>query len=61
MLGSSLAVRSRDIGNEALFQFAQAESVGTEMVRAQNWTIELQGLLAEFVKREQKATEELKE
>ncbi|GFS41990.1 hypothetical protein Acr_00g0077500 [Actinidia rufa] len=58
---SSLTVRSRDIGNDATFQIAQAKSAEMEMAQAQNRTIELEGLLAEFGEREQKATEEFKE
>ena len=61
MLGSSLAVRSKNIGNETTFHITRLESVEMEMVRAQNHTIELEGLLTKFNEQEQKATEELKE
>ncbi|GFZ00948.1 hypothetical protein Acr_14g0005830 [Actinidia rufa] len=47
ILGSSLAVRSRDFAESALNQKAVAESAEMEMVRAQNRTIELEGALAE--------------
>ncbi|GFZ19277.1 hypothetical protein Acr_27g0010160 [Actinidia rufa] len=47
ILGSSLAVRSRDFAESALNQKAVAESAEMEMVRAQNWVIELEGALAE--------------
>ena len=52
MLGFSLVVQSREIGNEAIFQFARVESAETEMVRARNRAIELEGLLTEFDERE---------
>ncbi|GFY87356.1 hypothetical protein Acr_05g0009950 [Actinidia rufa] len=45
ILGSSLAVRSRDLSESALNQKAVAESVEMEMVRAQNRAIELEGAL----------------
>ncbi|PSS08034.1 Ribose-phosphate pyrophosphokinase [Actinidia chinensis var. chinensis] len=60
VLGSSFTVRSRDIGNEATFQIARAESAEIKMVQAQSWTIELEGLLVEFSEQEKKAAEELK-
>ena len=60
MFGFFLTGRSRDVGNKASFQFARAELAEIEMVYAQNWTIELEGLLDEFGEREQKATEKLK-
>ncbi|GFS30801.1 hypothetical protein Acr_00g0014170 [Actinidia rufa] len=47
ILGSSLAVRSRDFAEGALNQKAIAESAEMEMVRAQNRAIELEGALAE--------------
>ncbi|GFY86218.1 hypothetical protein Acr_04g0009560 [Actinidia rufa] len=47
ILGSSLAVRSRDFAEGALHQKAVAESAEMEMVRAQNRAIELEGALAE--------------
>ncbi|GFZ10377.1 hypothetical protein Acr_21g0009760 [Actinidia rufa] len=47
ILGSSLAVRSRDFAESALNQKAVAESAEMEMVRAQNRAIELKGALAE--------------
>ncbi|GFS36694.1 hypothetical protein Acr_00g0047470 [Actinidia rufa] len=53
VLGSPLVVRSRDIGSEASFHVARAESAKIEMVQAQNWTIEMEGLLAEFGERDQ--------
>ncbi|GFZ21919.1 hypothetical protein Acr_29g0010810 [Actinidia rufa] len=47
ILGSSLAVRSKDFAESALNQKAVAESAEMEMVRAQNRAIELEGALAE--------------
>ncbi|XP_057465377.1 uncharacterized protein LOC130755081 [Actinidia eriantha] len=47
ILGSSLAVRSRDFAEGALNQKALAESAEMEMVRAQNRAIELEGALEE--------------
>ncbi|GFY94435.1 hypothetical protein Acr_09g0008810 [Actinidia rufa] len=47
ILGSSLAVCSRDFAESALNQKAVAESAEMEMVRAQNRAIELEGALAE--------------
>ncbi|GFZ09060.1 hypothetical protein Acr_20g0008680 [Actinidia rufa] len=47
ILGSSLAVRSRDFAECALNQKAVAESAEMEMVRVQNRAIELEGALAE--------------
>ncbi|GFY80995.1 hypothetical protein Acr_01g0008040 [Actinidia rufa] len=47
ILGSSLAVRSRDFAESALNQKAVAESAEMEMVRAQNRAIEMEGALAE--------------
>ncbi|GFZ08778.1 hypothetical protein Acr_20g0005860 [Actinidia rufa] len=47
ILGSSLAVRSRDFAESALNQKAVAESAEMEMVRAQNRAIELEGALSE--------------
>ncbi|GFZ06483.1 hypothetical protein Acr_18g0006530 [Actinidia rufa] len=47
ILGSSLAVRSRDFAESALNQKAVAESSEMEMVRAQNRAIEMEGALAE--------------
>ncbi|GFZ07299.1 hypothetical protein Acr_19g0002360 [Actinidia rufa] len=47
ILGSSLAVRSRDFAESALNRKAVAESAKIEMVRAQNRAIELEGALAE--------------
>ncbi|GFY91375.1 hypothetical protein Acr_07g0015710 [Actinidia rufa] len=47
ILGSSLAVRSRDFAESAFNQKAVAESAEMEMVRAQNRAIELEGALAE--------------
>ncbi|GFZ11246.1 hypothetical protein Acr_22g0006440 [Actinidia rufa] len=47
ILGSSLAVRSRDFAERALNQKAVAESAEMEMVQAQNRAIELEGALAE--------------
>ncbi|GFY92443.1 hypothetical protein Acr_08g0008390 [Actinidia rufa] len=48
VLGSSLAIRSRDIMNDASFHIARAKSVEMEMARAQNRAKDLEGLLAEF-------------
>ena len=61
VFGSSFAIQSKDIGNEDLFLFARAKLAKTEMVRDQNRTIKLEGLLAEFGERDQKAIDELKE
>ncbi|GFZ00307.1 hypothetical protein Acr_13g0017060 [Actinidia rufa] len=47
ILGSSLAVRSRDFAESALNQKAVVESAEMEMVRAQNRAIEMEGALAE--------------
>ncbi|GFY96585.1 hypothetical protein Acr_11g0008910 [Actinidia rufa] len=47
ILGSSLAVRSRDFAESTLNQKAVAESAEMEMVRAQSRAIELEGALAE--------------
>ncbi|GFY90875.1 hypothetical protein Acr_07g0010710 [Actinidia rufa] len=47
ILGSSLAICSRDFAKCALNQKAVAESAEIEMVRAQNRAIELEGALAE--------------
>ncbi|GFY89327.1 hypothetical protein Acr_06g0012670 [Actinidia rufa] len=47
ILGSSLAVRSRDFAKCALNQKVVAESAEMEMVRAQNRAIELEGAFAE--------------
>ncbi|GFZ08174.1 hypothetical protein Acr_19g0011110 [Actinidia rufa] len=47
ILGSSLAVRSRDFAESALNQKAVAKSTEMEMVRAQNRAIEMEGALAE--------------
>ncbi|XP_057509130.1 uncharacterized protein LOC130791815 [Actinidia eriantha] len=47
ILGSSLAVRSRDFAEGALNQKALAESAEMEMVRAQNRAIELESALTE--------------
>ncbi|GFY81236.1 hypothetical protein Acr_01g0010450 [Actinidia rufa] len=47
ILGSSLAIHSRDFAECALNQKVVAESVEMEMVRAQNRAIELKGALAE--------------
>ncbi|GFS33373.1 hypothetical protein Acr_00g0028010 [Actinidia rufa] len=58
ILGSSLAVRSRDFAECALNQKAVAESVEIEMVRAQNRAIELEGALAEEKAKGKKLTED---
>ncbi|GFY81587.1 hypothetical protein Acr_01g0013960 [Actinidia rufa] len=47
ILGSSLAIRSRDFAECALNQKVVAESAEMKMVRAQNRAIELEGALAE--------------
>ncbi|XP_057503016.1 uncharacterized protein LOC130786684 isoform X2 [Actinidia eriantha] len=47
ILGSSLAVRSRDFAEGALNQKALAESAKMEMVQAQNRAIELESALSE--------------
>ncbi|GFY88644.1 hypothetical protein Acr_06g0005840 [Actinidia rufa] len=47
ILGSSLAVRSRDFAESTLNQKVVAESTEMEMVRAQNRAIELEGALVE--------------
>ncbi|GFS31491.1 hypothetical protein Acr_00g0017680 [Actinidia rufa] len=59
VLGYSLAVRSRDIGNDDAFHVARAKSAETKMIRAQNRAIEMEGLLAESGEREQKVAEEM--
>ncbi|GFY97651.1 hypothetical protein Acr_12g0001920 [Actinidia rufa] len=58
VLGSSLAVRSRDFAECALNQKAIAESAEMEMVRAQNRAIELEGALAEEKAKGKKLTED---
>ncbi|GFZ20778.1 hypothetical protein Acr_28g0014830 [Actinidia rufa] len=59
ILGSSLAVCSRDFVEGALNQRALAESSEMEMVRAQNRAIELEGALAEEKTKGKKATEKI--
>ncbi|GFY82287.1 hypothetical protein Acr_02g0005270 [Actinidia rufa] len=59
ILGSSLAVRSRDFAEGALNQKAVAESAEMEMVRAQNWAIELEGALAEEKAKGRKLAEDV--
>ncbi|GFY94082.1 hypothetical protein Acr_09g0005280 [Actinidia rufa] len=59
ILGSSLAVRSRDFAEGALNQKAVAESVEMEMVRAQNRAIELEGALAEEKAKGRKLAEDV--
>ncbi|GFY85222.1 hypothetical protein Acr_03g0019960 [Actinidia rufa] len=58
ILGSSLAVRSRDFAESALNQKAVVESAEIEMVRAQNRAIELEGALAEEKAMEKKLAED---
>ncbi|GFZ20333.1 hypothetical protein Acr_28g0010380 [Actinidia rufa] len=58
ILGSSLAVRSRDFAESALNQKAVAESAEMEMVRAQNRAIELEGALAEEKAKGKRLTED---
>ncbi|GFZ14358.1 hypothetical protein Acr_24g0005480 [Actinidia rufa] len=58
ILGSSLAVRSRDFAEGALNQKAIAESAKMEMVRAQNRAIELEGALAEEKAKGKRLTED---
>ncbi|GFY87598.1 hypothetical protein Acr_05g0012370 [Actinidia rufa] len=58
ILGSSLAVRSRDFAEGALNQKAVAESAEMEMVRAQNRAIELEGALAEEKAKGKRLTED---
>ncbi|GFZ07031.1 hypothetical protein Acr_27g0001390 [Actinidia rufa] len=58
ILGSSLAVRSRDFAECTLNQKAVAESAEMEMVRAQNRAIELEGALAEEKARGKKLAED---
>ncbi|XP_057482144.1 uncharacterized protein LOC130769038 isoform X2 [Actinidia eriantha] len=59
VLASSLVGRGRELREEAIIQYARAESAGTEMARAQQRATELEGLVTELGDREQKATEEL--
>ncbi|GFZ21395.1 hypothetical protein Acr_29g0005570 [Actinidia rufa] len=59
ILGSSLTVRSRDFTEGALNQKAVAESAEMEMVRAQNWAIELEGALAEEKAKGKKLAEDV--
>ncbi|GFZ11316.1 hypothetical protein Acr_22g0007140 [Actinidia rufa] len=59
ILGSSLAVRSRDFAEGALNQKAVAESAEMEMVRAQNRAIELEGALAEEKAKGRKLAEDV--
>ncbi|GFY91593.1 hypothetical protein Acr_07g0017890 [Actinidia rufa] len=58
ILGSSLAVRSRDFADCALNQKAVAESAEMEMVRAQNRAIELEGALAKEMTKGKKLAED---
>ncbi|GFY81003.1 hypothetical protein Acr_01g0008120 [Actinidia rufa] len=58
ILGSSLAVRSRDFAECAFNQKAVAKSAEMEMVRAQNRAIELEGALAEEKAKGKKLTED---
>ncbi|GFZ12349.1 hypothetical protein Acr_23g0007340 [Actinidia rufa] len=58
ILGSSLAVRSRDFAEGVLNQKAVAESAEMEMVQAQNRAIELEGALAEEKAKGKKLTED---
>ncbi|GFZ11318.1 hypothetical protein Acr_22g0007160 [Actinidia rufa] len=59
ILGSSLAVRSRDFAEGALNQKAVAESAEMEIVRAQNRAIELEGALAEEKAKGRKLAEDV--
>ncbi|GFZ02702.1 beta-hexosaminidase 2 [Actinidia rufa] len=59
ILGSSLAVRSRDFAEGALNQKVIAESAEMEMVRAQNRAIELEGALAEEKAKGRKLAEDV--
>ncbi|GFS38925.1 hypothetical protein Acr_00g0060240 [Actinidia rufa] len=58
ILGSSLALRSRNFAECALNQKAVAESAEMEMVRVQNRAIELEGALAEEKAKGKKLTED---
>ncbi|GFZ01622.1 hypothetical protein Acr_15g0002310 [Actinidia rufa] len=58
ILGSSLAVRSRDFAECAFNQKVVAESAEMEMVRAQNRAIELEGALSEEKAKGKKLTED---
>ncbi|GFY87968.1 hypothetical protein Acr_05g0016070 [Actinidia rufa] len=60
ILGSSLAVRSRDFAESTNNQRALSESSELKMVRAQNRVIKLEGALAEVSAKEKKAAEEIK-
>ena len=53
MLGSSLMVCSRKMGDEVTLQQGQAISLEGEMIRAQKLANELEGQLAEAQSREQ--------
>ncbi|GFZ15877.1 hypothetical protein Acr_25g0002860 [Actinidia rufa] len=59
VLGSSLAVCSRNFAEGALNQLALVESFELEMVRAQNRAIELEGALVEASAKGKKAVEEV--
>ncbi|GFY83221.1 hypothetical protein Acr_02g0014610 [Actinidia rufa] len=59
ILGSSLAVRSRDFAKHALNQRALVESSKMEMVQAQNRAIELERALAKEKTKGKKAAEEI--
>ncbi|GFZ19529.1 hypothetical protein Acr_28g0002340 [Actinidia rufa] len=59
ILGSSLAVRSRDFAKGALNQKAVAEFAEMEMVRAQNRAIELEGALVEEKAKGKKLAEDV--
>ena len=45
VLGFSLTVRNRDRDHDAIFQNTRANLAELEMVRAQNWAIEVEKIL----------------
>ncbi|GFS39304.1 hypothetical protein Acr_00g0062160 [Actinidia rufa] len=60
VLASSFIGQGRELRDGAMIQYARAESVGTEMARAQQRATKLEGLMVELSVWEQRATEELK-
>ncbi|GFY87854.1 spermidine synthase [Actinidia rufa] len=59
VLGPSLAIQCRDLGNDASLQLAKVESSNLEMVRAQNRALELEGLQAQSFEEAKRTSLEL--
>ena len=60
MLRSSLSIQSKDRDHNVIFQNTRADLAELEMVRAQNWAIEAEKILNEFVEQANAAEVELK-